>query len=131
MKTRNKALLLTFGAVLLVAASVFGTLAYLTATDTVTNTFTVGKMQITLDEALVDANGETTDGDRVKKNNYHHIGIHKDAHVFLFRLVHESAEALLLVATREGDGAEVLHESFGIRTVVADCVAELSYCHGL
>lgn len=44
----------------------------------------------------------------------HDIGIHKDAHVFLFRLVHESAEALLLAATREGDGAEVLHERFGI-----------------
>lgn len=43
MKTRNKALLLTFGAVLLVAASVLGTLAYLTSTDKVVNTFTVGR----------------------------------------------------------------------------------------
>jgi len=57
--------------------SVFGTLAYLTATDTVTNTFTVGKVQITLDEAPVDANGETTDGDRVKKNNYHLLPGHE------------------------------------------------------
>jgi len=57
--------------------SVFGTLAYLTSTDTVTNTFTVGKVQITLDEAPVDANGETTDGDRVKKNNYHLLPGHE------------------------------------------------------
>ena len=41
MKTRSKALLLTLCAVLLVAASVLGTMAYLTSTDEVTNTFTV------------------------------------------------------------------------------------------
>lgn len=51
MKTKSKALLLTLCAVLLVAASVLGTMAYLTSTDTVTNTFTVGKVEIKLDEA--------------------------------------------------------------------------------
>lgn len=59
MKTRNKALLLSLCAVLLVATSVFGTMAYLTSTtDTVENTFTVGKVTITLDEALVNEYGE-------------------------------------------------------------------------
>lgn len=43
MKTKSKALLLTLCAVLLVAASVLGTMAYLTSTDTVTNTFTIGQ----------------------------------------------------------------------------------------
>ena len=53
MKTRSKALVLTLCAVLLVVATVMGTMAYLTSTDTVTNTFTVGKVAITLDEAKV------------------------------------------------------------------------------
>ncbi len=58
MKTKSKALLLTLCAVLLVAASVLGTMAYLTDKETVTNTFTVGKVSIKLDEAKVNLNGE-------------------------------------------------------------------------
>ncbi len=54
MKTKSKALLLALCAVLLVAASVLGTLAYLTSQDQVTNTFTVGSVSITLDEQDVD-----------------------------------------------------------------------------
>ena len=66
MKTKSKALLLTLCAVLLVAASVLGTMAYLTSTDTVTNTFTVGKVEIKLDET--DVTNPT--GPRVKANSY-------------------------------------------------------------
>ena len=71
MKKTSKALLLMLCAVLLVAASVLGTMAYLTSQDSVTNTFTVGKVAITLDEAPVDANGDRTSGNRVKANAYH------------------------------------------------------------
>lgn len=71
MKTKSKALLLTLCAVLLVAASVLGTMAYLTSTDTVTNTFTVGKVEIKLDEAKVNADGIPVEGaDRVTANSY-------------------------------------------------------------
>ena len=71
MKTRSKALLLTLCAVLLVAASVLGTMAYLTSTDSVENTFTVGSVAITLDEAKVDENGTpVANADRVKSNEY-------------------------------------------------------------
>ena len=71
MKTRSKALLLTLCAVLLVAASVLGTMAYLTDKETVTNTFTVGKVKIELDEAKVDENGTPVEGAaRVKANEY-------------------------------------------------------------
>ena len=71
MKKMHKALLLILCAVLLVAASVMGTLAYLThTTETVTNTFTIGKVGITLDETDVDVYG-VKDGDtRVTKNTY-------------------------------------------------------------
>lgn len=68
MKTRSKALLLTLCAVLLVAASVLGTMAYLTSQDTVTNTFTVGSVAITLDETDVD--GSTPNAERDKANSY-------------------------------------------------------------
>lgn len=66
MKTKSEALLLTLCAVLLVAASVLGTMAYLTSTDTVTNTFTVGKIEIKLDET--DVTNPT--GSRVQANSY-------------------------------------------------------------
>lgn len=61
MKTKSKALLTTLCAVLLVAASVLGTMAYLTDTKTVTNTFTVGSVAITLDEAKVNLDGQPLD----------------------------------------------------------------------
>ena len=74
MKARNriKPLLTLCCALLLVAAGVFGTLAYLTGTDTVNNTFTVGNVKITLDEAKVTTDGTPVEGaDRVKANEYH------------------------------------------------------------
>lgn len=71
MKKTSKALLLTICAVLLVAASVMGTMAYLTSTDKVQNTFTVGKVAIKLDEAKVDANGKAVEpAVRVQANEY-------------------------------------------------------------
>ncbi len=71
MKTRSKALLLTLCALLLVAATIFGTMAYLTSTDTVTNTFTVGKVNIKLDEAKANSDGTLVEGaERVKANSY-------------------------------------------------------------
>ncbi len=68
--TTTKILGLILAAVLLVCATVMGTLAYLSDTDTVTNTFTVGNVAITLDEAPVDLGGTVIPGDRVKENTY-------------------------------------------------------------
>lgn len=81
MKTRNKIMLLALCMVALIAVSVLGTMAYLTSKDTVTNTFTVGKVSITLDEAKVNDNGQPIDknkavvenpalAERVKSNSY-------------------------------------------------------------
>ena len=72
----KKAALLLCSAVLLVCISIGATVAYLTSTDKVTNTFTVGNVKITLDEAKVDANGakvkdeEGNDVARVQANSY-------------------------------------------------------------
>lgn len=70
-KTKTKALLMSLCAVLLVAASVLGTMAYLTSNDKVKNTFTVGNVSIKLDEAKVTTDGKVVEGaDRVKANEY-------------------------------------------------------------
>jgi predicted ribosomally synthesized peptide with SipW-like signal peptide len=56
---------------LLMAGSVLVTMAYLTSQDTVTNTFTVGKVSITLDETDVDEYGVAIENaERVKENEY-------------------------------------------------------------
>lgn len=54
MKKMKKVLMMVLCAALLVGASVAGTLAYLTSQDSAENTFTVGKVGITLQEYKVD-----------------------------------------------------------------------------
>lgn len=71
MKTAKKAMLMTLCAIILVVATVFGTMAYLTSTDEVVNTFTVGNVAIKLDEAKANTDGSLVEGaDRVKANSY-------------------------------------------------------------
>lgn len=73
MKTAKKAMLMTLCAIILVVATVFGTMAYLTSTDEVVNTFTVGNVAIKLDEAKVGTDGKAltgADATRVKENSY-------------------------------------------------------------
>ena len=77
MRTKTKALVLALCAVLLVVTTVFVTMAFLTSEDSVQNTFTVGKVEITLDEAKVDSYGnEIANAERVKENEYKLIPSH-------------------------------------------------------
>lgn len=71
----KRILLICLCVVALVAASVLGTLAYLTDTDTAVNTFTVGQVDISLDEEAVTPDGVPTpeEDDRVQENEYHLI----------------------------------------------------------
>ncbi len=65
-------------AALLVVGSVMGTMAYLTSqTEVVNNTFTAGKLAITLDEADVDVYGKKETEDRVPANEYKLIPGHE------------------------------------------------------
>lgn len=67
----KKKLTLVVAFVLVFALGVAGTFAYLTSSDTVTNTFTVGNVQIKLDEAEANPDGTLVAGaDRVKANSY-------------------------------------------------------------
>lgn len=72
MKKAKKILALLLCAVLLVGASIAGTVAYLTSQDEVVNNFTVGQVKISLDEAKVNSAGEPLrDQPRVQTNDYH------------------------------------------------------------
>lgn len=62
------ALCAVVGVTVIVATSVLATVAYLTGTAMVTNTFTVGKVTITLLESKVHDNGELYDGGATKVN---------------------------------------------------------------
>lgn len=72
MKNRKlrKILLTICSAMLLVTLSVGATFAYLTSQDSVTNTFTVGKVAITLDETDVNVDGVKDGETRVEANEY-------------------------------------------------------------
>ena len=108
-----KALLVVACALLLVAASLFGTMAYLTSTDKVTNTFTVGKVKITLDEAKVNTDGTpVANAERVKANEYKLLPGHtytKDP-VLTVKGGSEDAYVRLLVTINK---ASALKEVFG------------------
>lgn len=70
MKMR-KILAMVMALALTAALAVGGTLAYLTSTDSVQNTFTVGKVAIKLDEAKATADGSlVANAERVKANSY-------------------------------------------------------------
>lgn len=71
MKKAKKVLLTLLCALLLVGASIAGTVAYLTDIDNeVTNTFSVGKVVITMDEKAVDIYGAPTGEPRRATNAY-------------------------------------------------------------
>lgn len=67
-----KLLAFVISAVALVVATVIGTVAYLTDTADVVNTFTVGNVHLRLDEAEVDENGNVT-GERTENGNQYHL----------------------------------------------------------
>lgn len=85
MKKRTKILAVILSCAAILGGTVFGSMAYLQDQDSVTNTFTVGQVDISLDEALTNDAGEklTADkttvytdpdsqtlADRVKANTY-------------------------------------------------------------
>lgn len=67
MKSRSKILLSGIAAAAIAGGTVLGTLAFLTDTDEAVNVFTVGKVQIDLNETDVDGDDDT------KANEYHLI----------------------------------------------------------
>lgn len=115
MKTKTKALALFLSAVLLVVTTVFTTMAFLTSTtETVENTFTVGRVKITLDEADVDEYGNLLDADgnvweadkilanRVTGNMYKLIPGHKYVKDPTIHVSSDSEDCWLFVKVENG-----------------------------
>lgn len=110
----TKTALVVVCAILLVAASIMGTLAYLTdTTDAVKNTFSVGKVTITLDEAKINTNGEpikddgtvvtdTEEAKRVTENTYVMIPGHTYTKDPTIRVASDSENCYLFVTIDNG-----------------------------
>lgn len=104
MRTKTKALALALCAVLLVVTTVFVTMAFLTSKDTVTNTFTVGKVTITLDEADVKSDGTYVSNKdaRVDTNEYKLIPGHTYIKDPTIHVADDSEECWLFVKVENG-----------------------------
>ena len=99
MSKTKKTLLMMVCAVMLVLVSVMGTMAYLTSTDSVTNTFTVGNVAITLDETDVD--NSTADADRDKANAYNLLPGHKYTKDPIIHVAANSEDCYLFVKVED------------------------------
>lgn len=113
---KSKVLLLSVCAVLLVVATVLGTLAYLTDRDTVVNTFTVGQVDIVLDEADVNPDGTVIEGaDRVKENDYHLVPgmtYTKDPTITVLKGSEESYVRMVVTVSCYAELKEIFGEDF-------------------
>jgi hypothetical protein len=115
MKTTKKALLLALCAVLLVVSTVFATLAYLTTeVKVVKNTFTVGEIEITLDEAKVTEYGVEVENDpRVTGNEYKLIPGHNYVKDPIVHVVEKSEPCYVFVKLDNG-----------LKAIIADTTIE-------
>lgn len=125
MKNARKALLLVLCAILLIVASVMGTLAYLTDTaDKVTNTFTVGNVsfaEIAIDEATADEYGVADATNRTAEGNeYKLIPGHNYAKDPVIYMSATTEDAWLFVKINNGIAAI---EAAGNTTIHAQMLA--------
>lgn len=129
---KSKAILLCVSIAVLVVATVMGTLSYLTDTEEVVNTFTVGNVDIKLDEADVDQNGEPIIGaDRVIENQYHLIpgGEYvKDPTVTVIKGSEEAYVRMLVTISDIADIKEVLGNDFLPENYVANWDRDIWRC---
>lgn len=125
MKSAKKAIIAAVCAVMLVVGSVAGTMAYLTSQDSVTNTFTVGNVTITLDEADVDENGNkilTTEGkdvERVDANSYKLMPGHEYTKDPIVHVASNSEDCYLFVKVVNGIADIEDNSNNGAKTVAS------------
>ena len=122
MKTRNKIMLLALCMVALIAVSVLGTMAYLTSTKTVTNTFTVGNVAIKLDETKVTTDGSAATGNdsgRTESGNEYKLmpghSYIKDPTVTVNAKSEESYVRMLVTINEQADLDEIFKNKGGIK----------------
>ena len=117
MKNKTKVLGLLLAAILLVSTTVLGTMAYLTDTQEVKNTFTVGNVAITLDEAVINANGAATATRTTEGNQYHLLPGHtyaKDPTVTVKAGSEESYIRMIVTVTKADELKSIGYTIFDI-----------------
>ena len=121
----KKTLMIMLALVLVIAMSVSATLAYLTDNATVTNTFTVGDVQIDLDETKVDVYGvkDATATAPVKTNTYKLIPGHSYLKDPTVHVKTGSEECWLFVKVVNGLGANEITKSTDDHKTIADQMA--------
>lgn len=108
MKKTRKVLLAVLCAALLVGASVAGTLAYMQSSATVTNTFTTGNVDITMDETKVDLYGEAVaEAAPVTENSYKLIPGHEYIKDPTIHVTNTSEDCWLVVKIQNDLGEDV------------------------
>ena len=117
MKRTKKIMTLAIAAMLLVSTTVAVTVAYLkSTTDVVENTFTYGKVAITLDEAKVDLYGKEVEGaERVISNEYKLIPNHTYVKDPTVHVAADSEESYIRMIVTIHDLADV-KAAFGVAT---------------
>lgn len=110
MKNAKKILSLLLCAVLLVGATIAGTVAYLTDDASVKNTFTIGNVEITMEETLVDEYGVPLTGDAAgttdEGNKYKLIPGHTYTKDPTIDLTTTSEDCYIFVEIANGLGAD-------------------------
>lgn len=100
------------------------TLAYLTANDQVVNTFTVGNVQIKLDEAKVDEMGVPVQGaDRVDANTYKLIPGHTYVKDPIVHMNAVSEDSYVFIKVENGLGVLEAASDAGYTTIAAQITA--------
>ncbi len=118
MRAKSKILATALAAALLVTGTVFGTMAYLTDQDTVTNTMTVGNIDITLDEARTETDGTPVEvAARVQENTYKLVPGHEYAKDPTVHVEADSEDSYIFV--------KVTNEIAGIEAAEADGYAPI------
>lgn len=99
---KKKLVTLCAALALCATAIVGGTLAYFTDTKEAKNTFVVGKVEITLDEAKVNEMGEALQGNRVTGNAYKLIPGHTYKKDPTIHVANDSEKSYLFVKVENG-----------------------------
>lgn len=118
---RMKTLILSLCLVLVVMTAAAGTIAYLTDTSEVVNTFTIGNIDMDVNESAVDENGQLMDGEPTTGNNYHLIPgktYSKDPYVTIMAGSDECYVRMIVKITDAADVLSIMGEDFLPQTCV-------------
>ncbi len=124
MRAKSKVLATALAAALLVTGTVFGTMAYLTDSKTVTNTMTVGNIAIDLDEAKTETDGTpVTPASRVKENTYKLVPGHEYTKDPTVHVTADSEDSYIFITVENGIAGIEAASSADYKTIAEQVAA--------